>query len=111
MTTHEADRPADYDSVRENEELGGNDDPTDEQYDLGTDTDADVRQERDLTPGAKLKASFAGWTPDGTAFFVASNERDARYFDLYRYDSATYERALVYRNEHGHFPKEISGDG
>ena len=68
-------------------------------------------QERDLTPGAKLKASFAGWTPDGAAFFVASNERDARYFDLYRYDSATYERALVYRNEHGHFPKEISGDG
>ena len=42
MTTHEADRPADYDSVQENEELGGNDDPTDEQYDLGTDTDADV---------------------------------------------------------------------
>jgi hypothetical protein len=42
MTTHEADRPADYDSVQENEEVGGNDDPTDEQYDLGTDTDADV---------------------------------------------------------------------
>jgi hypothetical protein len=42
MTTHEADRPADYDSVQENEELSGNDDPTDEQYDLGTDTDADV---------------------------------------------------------------------
>jgi hypothetical protein len=42
MTTHEADRPADYDPVQENEELGGNDDPTDEQYDLGTDTDADV---------------------------------------------------------------------
>jgi hypothetical protein len=45
-------------------------------------------QERDLTPGAKLKASFAGWTPDGSAFFVASNERDARYFDLYRYRHA-----------------------
>jgi hypothetical protein len=42
MTTHEADRPADYDSVQENEEPAGNDDPTDEQYDLGTDTDADV---------------------------------------------------------------------
>jgi hypothetical protein len=42
MTTHETDRPADYDSVEENEELDGNDDRTDEQYDLGTGTDADV---------------------------------------------------------------------
>jgi hypothetical protein len=42
MTTHEADRPTDYGSVQENEELGSNDDPTDEQYDLATDTDADV---------------------------------------------------------------------
>ena len=37
------------------------------------------------------------------AFFVVSNERDARYFDIYRYDSASYERTLVYKNEHGHF--------
>jgi hypothetical protein len=42
MTTHEADRPADHDSVEENEEMGGSDDSTDEQYDPGTDTDADV---------------------------------------------------------------------
>ncbi len=63
-----------------------------------------ARQERDLTPGAKLKASFAGWTPDGSAFFVASNERDARYFDLYRYDTATYARALVSRTSTGTFP-------
>jgi hypothetical protein len=42
MTTHEADRHADYGSVQENDELGGTDDPTDEQYDLTTDTDADV---------------------------------------------------------------------
>ena len=68
-------------------------------------------QERDLTPGGKLKASFAGWTPDGTAFFVATNERDPRYFDIYRYDAASYERTLLYKNEHGHFPDDVSGDG
>ena len=67
--------------------------------------------ERDLTPGEKLKASFAGWTPDGTAFFVATNERDPRYFDIYRYDAASYERTLLYKNEHGHFPDDVSGDG
>jgi Tol biopolymer transport system component len=38
--------------------------------------------ERDLTPGDKLKAQFAGWTHDGSAFYVVSNERDARFFDL-----------------------------
>ena len=68
-------------------------------------------KERDLTPGEKLKAAFAGWTPDGAAFFVSSNERDARYFDIYRYDAATYERTLLYKNEHGHSPDAVSGDG
>ena len=52
-------------------------------------------QERDLTPGEKLKAAFAGWTPDGSAFYVATNERDPRFFDIYRYDAKTYERTLL----------------
>ena len=68
-------------------------------------------KERDLTPGAKLKASFVRWSPDGSAFFVSSNERDPRFFDIYRYDTATYERALLYRNDHGDFPAAVSGDG
>ena len=42
MTTHETDRPAEYDSVEEKDEMGGSDEPTDEQYDPRTDTDADV---------------------------------------------------------------------
>ncbi len=41
----------------------------------------------DLTPGAgldsKLKANFAGWAEDERTFFLLSNERDARYFDLF----------------------------
>ena len=67
-------------------------------------------QEKDLTPGAKLKASFSGFTPDGSAFWVQSNERDARFFDLYRYDAKTYERTLVYQNE-GYFIGPVSDDG
>ena len=67
-------------------------------------------QEKDLTPGQKLKASFGGFTPDGSAFWVQSNERDARYFDLYRYDAKTYERALVYKNE-AYFIGPVSDDG
>ena len=68
-------------------------------------------QEKDLTPGDKLKASFSGFTPDGRAFYVQTNERDARYFDLYRYDAKTYERTLFYRNDDGFFPAGVSNDG
>ncbi len=66
---------------------------------------------RDLTPGEKLKAQFAGWTPDGSAFYVATNERDNRYFDLYRYDAKSYERTPFYKNEAGYLPSSISNDG
>ncbi len=68
-------------------------------------------QERDLTPGAKLKAQFSGWVPDGSAFYVSTNERDPRYFDIYRYDSTTYERTMFYKNEQGYFPGSVSDDG
>ena len=68
-------------------------------------------RERDLTPGEKLKAVFQGWNRAGTAFHVLSNERDPRYFDLYRYDAKTYDRTLVYKDEVGYFFGDISDDG
>ena len=67
--------------------------------------------ERDLTPGDKLKAAFAGWTRDGGAFYVSSNERDQRFFDLYRYDAKSYDRVLFYQNDHGYIPALVSPDG
>jgi dipeptidyl aminopeptidase/acylaminoacyl peptidase len=67
--------------------------------------------ERDLTPGAKLKAAFAGWTHDLTGFHVITNERDPRFFDLYRYDAKSYERTLVYKDEVGYFLGAVSPDG
>ncbi len=56
---------------------------------------------KDLTPGDNLKAIFGGWIGDGEAFFAFTNERDARFFDLYRYDSADYSRTLVFKNDTG----------
>ena len=67
--------------------------------------------ERDLTPGENLKAGFLGFTADGSAFHVVSNERDPRYFDVYRYDSASYERTRVWENTEGLDPALVSGDG
>ena len=68
-------------------------------------------QEKDLTPGAKLKAIFLGWDPAGHAFRVLTNERDPKFFDLYRYDANTYGRTMVYKDEAGYDLGAISGDG
>ena len=67
-------------------------------------------KERDLTPGGKLKAEFGQWSQDGRAFFVLTNERDGRFFDLYRYDAKTYERTLFYKEEKGYQSAGISND-
>jgi dipeptidyl aminopeptidase/acylaminoacyl peptidase len=66
---------------------------------------------RDVTPGKGLKASFAGWAGDLKAFYVTSNERDKSFFDLYRYDAATYERSLLFKNTAGFGQLDVSRDG
>jgi len=65
---------------------------------------------RDITPGDGHKASFLGWAYDEQSFFVGTNERDARFFDVYEVDAGTYERQLIYRNEAGHRFNAISRD-
>ena len=66
----------------------------------------------DLTPGENLKASFGGWAGDYESFYVQSNQRDPRYFDVYEYDlSSGYPRRMVFQNDDGMFPANISADG
>lgn len=55
----------------------------------------------DLTPGEGLKARFLGWAQDDQTFFVGTNEREPKYFDVYEYDGTTYERTLIYQNDDG----------
>lgn len=69
---------------------------------------------KDLTPGEpgeRLKAQFQGWAFDDNSFYVATNERDPKYFDLYQYDAKTLERELVFKNEEGYSVGDISRDG
>jgi dipeptidyl aminopeptidase/acylaminoacyl peptidase len=68
-------------------------------------------KEKDLTPGEKLRADFFGWSGDLAAFYVLTNERDARYFDLYRYDAKSYARTLVFQNDVGYDVSNLSRDG
>lgn len=53
----------------------------------------------DLTPGDKTKAEFFGFSGDKQWFWVATNERDPKAFDLYRYAAKDYKRELVYTNK------------
>lgn len=67
---------------------------------------------RDLTPGKKLKASFIGFSGDDQSFWVVTNERNPKFFDLYRYDvRAGYPRTRLFTNDGGWMVSEVSRDG
>jgi len=65
---------------------------------------------KDLTPGEKLKAGFLGWARDDRTFFVTSNERDEKYFDLYEYQAEGYARTLLFKNDAGYEYADVSPD-
>lgn len=88
-----------------------------------------VREEngesRDLTPGTGLKARFLRWSADRRSFFVLTNERDPKFFDLYRYrfgagpNESTvgeeiapgYRREVLLANPGGFDLSGVSADG
>lgn len=65
---------------------------------------------QDLTPGSRLKANFQAWAGDDRSFFVSTNERDQRYFDLYEITVDGLKRTLFYRNTEGFNIGPISRD-
>ncbi|WP_462219464.1 S9 family peptidase [Ferruginibacter sp.] len=56
---------------------------------------------KDLTPGAKEKASFSGWDKNRANLYYTSNKRDAKFFDLYKMDTGKWMPALMYKNDSG----------
>ncbi|MBW3566833.1 MAG: S9 family peptidase, partial [Proteobacteria bacterium] len=65
----------------------------------------------DLTPGEGLKAMFIDWAGDDESFFVATNERDPKFFDVYEYQTDGYARELRWQNDSGLQPALVSPDG
>lgn len=66
--------------------------------------------ERDLTPGEKTKANFIGWSYDLKSFFYSTNQRDARFFDIYEMNPADMKGTLVFKDEAGYGLADISND-
>ena len=67
-------------------------------------------KEIDLTPGDKTKAMFGGWSHDRKSFFVLTNERDPRFFDIYEMSVDGFKRTLMYQDETGYEVGAISND-
>lgn len=65
---------------------------------------------KDITPGKNLKAFFIGFAQDNRSFFIAHNQRDARFFDVYELDTKTYQPKLIYKNTDGLEIAAISPD-
>jgi len=66
---------------------------------------------RDLTEGDETKEGFAGFHPDLKSFFTQNNQRDPRFFDLFQWDVETLDKTMVYQNEDGFDPFDITPDG
>lgn len=71
----------------------------------------DGQTARDITPGDKTKAMFLRFSRDGAWFWVMTNERDPKMFDLYRHATKDYKRELVFTNTQAWSIGDISRDG
>jgi dipeptidyl aminopeptidase/acylaminoacyl peptidase len=63
-----------------------------------------------LTPGAEVQTIFHRWSVDGHWFYVSTNERDKRYYDLYKINAHTFGRELIYRATEKYYFCAASGD-
>lgn len=64
----------------------------------------------DLTSGEGVKAGLRRWSRDGRYFYCVTNERDQRYFDVYRVDSASYERTFLFEGTRDDIFFDITND-
>ena len=64
----------------------------------------------ELTPGEKARASFSGWSHDGSKGYFTYTARDPRYSDLYVLDLESLDYEMVYQNDEGYYLGGISPD-
>ncbi len=64
-----------------------------------------------LTARPESIYQFGGWSPDGARFAFASNERDARYFDVYERALESGETRLLLQQDGTNYAVGYSPDG
>jgi dipeptidyl aminopeptidase/acylaminoacyl peptidase len=63
---------------------------------------------KDLTPWMGSTNSMYGWSDDKKSLFVVSNQRNPRYFDIWKMDTASWKATLFYQNDSGYSPGAMS---
>ncbi len=64
-----------------------------------------------LTEKLQSIYQFGDWSPDGTRFTYSSNERDARYFDVYERTLETGQARLLLQQDGTNYAGRYSRDG
>ena len=64
----------------------------------------------DLTPEEKEKANFHKWSDDKKFLYYLSNNRDSRFFDLYKMNIDSLETKMIYENKENFSVSSISDD-
>jgi dipeptidyl aminopeptidase/acylaminoacyl peptidase len=54
---------------------------------------------KDLTPWPKSANSFTGWSDDKKSMYISSNQRNPKFFDLWKMDIASWKPTLLYKND------------
>ena len=65
----------------------------------------------DITPGENVKAEFIGFSPDGSDIWISTNARDSSAFDVYEYDTLSYESGFLFENTDALSISDVSPDG
>ncbi len=63
---------------------------------------------KDLTPWPNTSNSFRGWSADKKNMYVASNNRNVKFFDVLKLDTLTWKPTVLYENNEGMSPAAIS---
>ncbi|HMK02857.1 MAG TPA: prolyl oligopeptidase family serine peptidase [Ferruginibacter sp.] len=63
---------------------------------------------KDITPWTGSRNSFAGWSADKKSIYINSNQRNPRYFDIWKADTSTWKFSLLYQNDSGLDVNDIS---
>src|SRR5262249_45685240 len=69
------------------------------------------RSPKPLTASPTTMHEFGGWHPDGTRIAFSSNERDARFFDVYLMDVESGACRLLFQGDGTYHAGGFSPDG
>ena len=53
--------------------------------------------ETTLTHGTRVQAVFHRWSSDEESFYISTNERDGRFYDLYKVSASDYSRIILFK--------------